>query len=124
MADPKAHRLTRKIVIAMLAGMVLGIALNLVGAIPWLQLFVVDGLLQVIGSIFVAALKMMVVPLVFVSLVVGVTALSDCAVNASLTTAIPWGRGSGWGTALRARSARTGASVRAQTQAGRGPCRR
>jgi Na+/H+-dicarboxylate symporter len=31
----------------------------------------------VVGSVFVAALKMMVVPLVFVSLVVGVTALSD-----------------------------------------------
>jgi Na+/H+-dicarboxylate symporter len=37
----------------------------------------VDGLLYVVGSLFVAALKMMVVPLVFVSLVVGVISLSD-----------------------------------------------
>ncbi len=77
MAAPESHRLTRQIVIAMLSGMVLGVILNQLGAAPWLQIFVVDGLLQVAGSVFVAALKMMVVPLVFVSLVVGVTALSD-----------------------------------------------
>jgi DAACS family dicarboxylate/amino acid:cation (Na+ or H+) symporter len=72
-----SHRLTRQIVIAMLAGIALGVALNRLGAAPWLQAYLVDGVLQVIGSVFVAALKMMVVPLVFVSLVVGVTALSD-----------------------------------------------
>ena len=77
MAGTKAHRLTQQIIIAMLAGMVLGIILNQIGAVSWLQIFVIDGLLQVLGSVFVAALKMMVVPLVFVSLVVGVTALSD-----------------------------------------------
>lgn len=77
MAAPESHRLTRQIVIAMLAGIVLGVAINQLGAAPWMQNFVVDGLLHVVGSVFVAALKMMVVPLVLVSLVVGVTALSD-----------------------------------------------
>jgi len=77
MASHSTHRLTRQIVIAMLAGIVLGVALNLLGEVPWIRNFVLDGLLQVVGSVFVAALKMMVVPLVFVSLVVGVTALSD-----------------------------------------------
>ncbi len=77
MARPEPHHLTRQIVIAMLAGIVLGVTLNQLGAASWIQAFVVDGLLQVVGSVFVAALKMMVVPLVFVSLVVGVTALSD-----------------------------------------------
>ncbi|MDO9466855.1 MAG: cation:dicarboxylase symporter family transporter, partial [Thiobacillus sp.] len=77
MAAPETHRLTRQIVIAMVTGIVLGVALNLLGAAPWIQTFVVDGILHVIGSVFVAALKMMVVPLVLVSLVVGVTALSD-----------------------------------------------
>jgi DAACS family dicarboxylate/amino acid:cation (Na+ or H+) symporter len=77
MAKPESHHLTRQIVIAMLAGIVLGVILNQLGAAPWIQMFVIDGLLQVVGSVFVAALKMMVVPLVFVSLVVGVTALSD-----------------------------------------------
>ncbi len=77
MAAPESHRLTRQIVIAMLSGIVLGVTLNQLGTVSWVQLFLVDGLLQVVGSVFVAALKMMVVPLVFVSLVVGVTALSD-----------------------------------------------
>lgn len=77
MAAPESHRLTRQIVLAMLAGIALGVALNLLGTAPWMRIFVVDGLLHVVGSVFVAALKMMVVPLVFVSLVVGVTALSD-----------------------------------------------
>jgi len=77
MAAPESHRLTRQIVIAMVSGIVLGVAINLLGAAPWVQTFLVDGLLHVVGSVFVAALKMMVVPLVLVSLVVGVTALSD-----------------------------------------------
>ncbi len=69
--------LTRRIVIAMLAGIALGGALNQFGPPAWAQVYVLDGVLGVVGSLFVAALKMMVVPLVFVSLVVGVTALSD-----------------------------------------------
>lgn len=63
--------------IAMLAGIVLGVILNQLGPTPWVQLVLVDGLLHVIGSVFVAALKMVMVPLVFVSLVAGVTSLSD-----------------------------------------------
>lgn len=77
MPEKHSHTLTRQIVIAMLAGIGLGVALNLLGAAAWVQAVFVDGLLHVAGSIFVSALKMMVVPLVFVSLVVGVTALSD-----------------------------------------------
>ncbi|MHB1077171.1 dicarboxylate/amino acid:cation symporter [Thiobacillus sp.] len=77
MAAPGSRHLTRQIVIAMLAGIVLGVVLNRLGTAPWVQLALVDGLLVVVGSIFVAALKMMVVPLVFVSLVAGVTSLSD-----------------------------------------------
>lgn len=77
MAAPEPHHLTRQVVIAMLVGIVLGVVLNRFGAVPWVQLLLVDGLLFVVGSIFVAALKMMVVPLVFVSLVAGVTSLSD-----------------------------------------------
>lgn len=77
MAASAPHRLTRRIVIAMLAGMVLGVAINQFGTPAWLQTFVLDGALNVIGMLFVSALKMMVVPLVFVSIVVGVTALGD-----------------------------------------------
>jgi DAACS family dicarboxylate/amino acid:cation (Na+ or H+) symporter len=77
MAAPESHRLTRQIVIAMLAGIALGVGLNQTSLPAWAQLGLIDGLLHVVGTVFVSALKMMVVPLVFVSLVVGVTALSD-----------------------------------------------
>lgn len=96
--NPEKMSLTMKIMIAMLVGLVLGILINvLLGTmLPenisaancteapfagnpacYVQNYFVDGLLRVIGSVFVAALKMMVVPLVFVSLVGGVTALGD-----------------------------------------------
>ncbi len=61
----------------MLAGILLGSALNAFGPPGWARSLLLDGLFGVVGSVFVAALKMMVVPLVFVSLVVGITALSD-----------------------------------------------
>jgi len=77
MPAPGSRHLTRQIVIAMLVGIVLGVVLNRLGTADWVQLVLVDGLLYVVGSVFVAALKMMVVPLVFVSLVAGVTSLSD-----------------------------------------------
>ncbi|MGD2118785.1 MAG: dicarboxylate/amino acid:cation symporter [Chromatiales bacterium] len=75
-----SHRLTRHIMIAMLAGALTGIVINLlVPATSVISDYLVHGLLHVVGAIFVAALKMMVVPLVFVSLVGGVTALGDLA---------------------------------------------
>ena len=77
MAEDNPHRLTRQIMIAMLSGIALGVVLNLLDIGPWLQTMLIDGLLHVIGSVFVSALKMMVVPLVFVSLVAGVISLSD-----------------------------------------------
>lgn len=80
MTARRTHHLTRQIVIAMVAGIVLGVVLNRMDTAGWIQLFVIDGLLHVVGSVFVSALKMMVVPLVFVSLVAGVTALSDLSV--------------------------------------------
>lgn len=70
--------LTTKILIAMLAGAGLGILINLFGSdVSLVQELIVGGLFEVVGSIFVATLKMLVVPLVFVSLVGGVTGLGD-----------------------------------------------
>jgi DAACS family dicarboxylate/amino acid:cation (Na+ or H+) symporter len=71
------NSLTRRIVFAMLAGILLGSVLNHYGPPAWAQLYLLDGILGVVGTLFISALKMMVVPLVFVSLVAGVTALSD-----------------------------------------------
>jgi DAACS family dicarboxylate/amino acid:cation (Na+ or H+) symporter len=69
---------THRILIGMLAGVVTGTLLNSFGlAVGPVQLFLVDGLFHVVGSIFVSLLQLMVVPLVLVSLVCGVTALGD-----------------------------------------------
>ncbi|MCP4408357.1 MAG: dicarboxylate/amino acid:cation symporter [Gammaproteobacteria bacterium] len=70
--------LTFQIMIAMGVGTLIGILINLLfKESVIIQGFFVDGVFHIVGSIFVAALKMMVVPLVFVSLVGGVTALGD-----------------------------------------------
>jgi Na+/H+-dicarboxylate symporter len=70
--------LTGKIVLAMVAGAVLGVLINLFLAdVAFVRSTIVDGVLRVLGAIFVAALKMLVVPLVFVSLVSGVTGMGS-----------------------------------------------
>lgn len=88
--------LTARILIGMFAGIFIGILLKeLFGesgdfVIPLgftalsLNDFLVNGVFHVGGSIFVASLKMIVVPLVFVSLVVGTCSLNDTSKLARL----------------------------------------
>ena len=79
--------LTARILIAMIAGLALGIVLNLLGNSggvnpiirQWLTDALVNGVLDTIGQMFVASLKLLVVPLVFVSLVCGASGLGDSA---------------------------------------------
>ncbi|MBL28491.1 MAG: dicarboxylate/amino acid:cation symporter [Rhodospirillaceae bacterium] len=72
--------LTTQIIVAMLAGAVVGIAINVIWPdSAFVRDIVVDGLFGTIGAIFVSGLKMLVVPLVLVSLVSGVTTLGDVA---------------------------------------------
>jgi Na+/H+-dicarboxylate symporter len=69
---------TQRILIAMGAGIVIGVFLNVYGSsFQGTSDFLVDGVFYVVGSIFISLLKLMVVPLVLVSLVCGVTALGD-----------------------------------------------
>ena len=76
--EKRTISLTKQILIAMVAGAVLGILIHLTAFdVAFVQGVIVDGLFKVVGTIFVSALKMMVVPLVFVSLISGVTALGD-----------------------------------------------
>jgi Na+/H+-dicarboxylate symporter len=75
--------LTNRILIAMAAGILLGSLISLVShsdAAPeflrtLLDEYLVGGLFDVIGRIFVASLKLLVVPLVFVSLICGSSSL-------------------------------------------------
>ncbi|MDJ0860679.1 MAG: dicarboxylate/amino acid:cation symporter [Gammaproteobacteria bacterium] len=72
------HTLTTQVMVAMVAGAVTGILLSPFHAeSAFVRDIVTGGLFHVIGGIFIAALKMLVVPLVLASLVVGVTGLSD-----------------------------------------------
>lgn len=61
----------------MLAGFVVGVSLNAIGVEGFVEDTLVGGLFHVGGSIFLASLKLLVVPLVFVSLVCGTAALDD-----------------------------------------------
>ena len=86
---PKKSSLTTRIIIGMISGIALGtflqwlmpnardLVLNLFFFKLSLQNFLVDGVLEIIGQIFMASLRMLVVPLVFVSLVCGVCSLQD-----------------------------------------------
>jgi len=88
---PSEHKtsLTTRIVIGMVTGILLGSFLqwlmpsgsdkviNLYLFELSLKTFFVDGILEVIGQVFMASLRMLVVPLVFVSLVCGVCSLKD-----------------------------------------------
>ena len=79
--------LTTRIVIAMVAGIALGSLLNVMAAQDWLSEvfrafvddYIVLGLFDVVGRIFIASLKLLVVPLVFVSLVCGAASLGSSA---------------------------------------------
>ncbi|QBG35276.1 dicarboxylate/amino acid:cation symporter [Litorilituus sediminis] len=87
-ANKKAS-LTTRIVIGMIAGILVGsffqwlmpdgsdLVFNLYLFEISVKGLFVDGILEVIGQIFMASLRMLVVPLVFVSLVCGVCSLKD-----------------------------------------------
>jgi Na+/H+-dicarboxylate symporter len=74
---PRNSGLTVRIILGMAAGLVVGLAFNLMGADGVVGEYVVEGALHVGGAIFLASLKLLVVPLVFVSLVCGTAALDD-----------------------------------------------
>ena len=77
--------LTQRIVTAMLLGLLTGALLNYVSSggllsvaiQTWLDTYLVDGLFDTIGQIFVRSLKLLVVPLAFVSLICGVSSLGN-----------------------------------------------
>lgn len=75
----KSMGLTTRIMVAMAFGLVIGAVINMVGPIPWIDQYVIGGLFHVGGKVFLAALKLLVVPLVFVSLVCGTASLDDIA---------------------------------------------
>jgi Na+/H+-dicarboxylate symporter len=73
------NALTKRILIGMASGFVLGSLLHLLALAEdsVITVYLVDGLFDIGGKIFIASLKLLVVPLVFVSLVCGASNLGD-----------------------------------------------
>lgn len=72
--------LTAKVLAGMAIGIIIGLVLNLTGLNAdgsFINNYVVNGLFHVIGTMFVNALKMLVVPLVFFSLICGVCGMGN-----------------------------------------------
>ena len=69
---------TQKILVAMLFGAILGIILNNINIYNSLiNQYLSNGVFEVVGKLFVNSLKMLVVPLVFCSITVGITSLGN-----------------------------------------------
>jgi len=78
MKQRKPLSLTTKIVLGMVLGLVAGAIIQFgLGESQFIKDYIVEGVFLVGGEIFVNSLKMLVVPLVFVSLICGTCSLSD-----------------------------------------------
>ncbi|MEE9322062.1 MAG: dicarboxylate/amino acid:cation symporter [Granulosicoccus sp.] len=80
MAEQKKMSLTVKVLLGMALGILVGLVINLGGLNApggFIQEYIVNGLFHVVGKMFVNSLKMLVVPLVFFSLICGVTGIGD-----------------------------------------------
>ncbi|WP_108650114.1 dicarboxylate/amino acid:cation symporter [Dongshaea marina] len=70
--------LTKRILFGMIAGIVVGIGLRYLWPDNlYVENYLTEGVFNIGGKIFIASLKMLVVPLVFVSLVCGTSSLKD-----------------------------------------------
>ena len=71
--------LATKVLIAMLAGIIVGLALNISGLVNniWIDQNIINGVFHVGGKLFVNALKMLIVPLVLFSLIPGILGIGD-----------------------------------------------
>ena len=76
----KNTTITQQILIAMAIGLIIGSLINtFADTNEWIKSFIVQGVFHIIGSGFVNALKMLVVPLVTFSLICGVCGMGDIA---------------------------------------------
>ncbi|MGR8947665.1 MAG: dicarboxylate/amino acid:cation symporter, partial [Gammaproteobacteria bacterium] len=117
--------LTAKVLLGMVLGIFVGLAINLGGFYvenSITSVYFVDGLFHVVGKLFINALKMLVVPLVFFSVICGVCGIGDIKLLGRigtkafllymLTTAIAVAS-----AIAIAASAKIGASMHAETDA-------
>ncbi len=80
MSQTTKASLTAKVLMGMALGIIIGLFINYTGLNSpgsFIQVYIVDGLFQVVGKMFVNALKMLVVPLVLFSLICGVCGIGN-----------------------------------------------
>lgn len=73
----KGSDLTKKIFIGLFLGIVFGLTINILPSSYIKDTLIIEGLLKLVGGIFISGIKMLVVPLVFVSLIVGASSIGD-----------------------------------------------
>lgn len=82
-SSKKKLGLTTQILIALIMGLVFGLILNFTfsfgneGLNNFINTYIVNGLFHLIGKMFISSIKMLVVPLVLISLICGVTGIGD-----------------------------------------------
>ena len=80
MSEEHKMSLTSKVLIGLLLGTIVGLAINIFALNTpggFIDTYVVNGLFHLVGKMFVNALKMLVVPLVFFSLICGVCGIGN-----------------------------------------------
>ncbi|MTI14603.1 dicarboxylate/amino acid:cation symporter [Sansalvadorimonas verongulae] len=78
--DQGKYSLTTKVVIGMVTGILVGFLLRaLFPENPFVTTYITEGVLLILGKIFITCLKMLVVPLIFISLVCGTCTLQDAS---------------------------------------------
>jgi Na+/H+-dicarboxylate symporter len=80
MSEQSKQSLTKKVLIGMFLGSIVGLTINILDlntSDSFVNTYIVDGLFFVIGKMFINALKMLVVPLVFFSLICGVCGIGN-----------------------------------------------
>jgi Na+/H+-dicarboxylate symporter len=73
----KKMQLTTKIFIGLILGAIVGAMLYPVREVPFVSTYVIGFGFHLVGKIFMNSIKMMVVPLVFFSLIMGTTSITD-----------------------------------------------
>ncbi len=71
------HKLSLQIIYGMLAGIIVGLALKQINDQQWINNFVIEGVIKIGGSLFIALMRMLVVPIVFFSIVAGTASLGN-----------------------------------------------
>jgi Na+/H+-dicarboxylate symporter len=75
--EKKSESLTTKIFIGLILGLITGIIVYFLPAGTFKDDILINGIFQLVGQVFLRAIMMMVVPLVFVSLVNGAASMGD-----------------------------------------------